>query len=194
MRLRNDLQNYGQTSILLHWLMAVFLIGLFILGEYMVDLDYYDPWYQKAPDLHRSTGVIVALMLIIRLAWRLSNPQPEPIGKPWEQRMAAWAHRLFYVLIAAISISGYLITTADGQAVHVFNWFEIPSTFYGFDNQEDIAGEVHQWLTYILIAMVVLHTLAALQHHFFHRDDSLRRIIDLRNNPTNPNNPTQSKE
>lgn len=193
MRLRNDLQGYGLVSVLLHWIMAVVIIGLFALGKYMVDLDYYHPWYQKAPDLHRGLGVIVAALFLFRLGWRLSNPHPEIVGKPWERRAAVWVHRLFYALIAAIVVSGYLITTADGQAVSVFGWFEIPATIYGFDNQEDIAGVVHEWLANGLIALAVLHSLAALKHHFIDRDPTLRRMLGLGGIPT-PFSPTNVTE
>ncbi|HHH35998.1 MAG TPA: cytochrome b [Gammaproteobacteria bacterium] len=177
MRLRNHPQGYGLVSVLLHWSMAALIIGLYALGKYMVDLDYYHPWYQKAPDLHRGLGVIVAALLIFRQGWRLSNPHPEILGRPWEQRVAVWVHRLFYLLIAATVISGYLITTADGHALPVFDWFEIPATLYGFDNQEDIAGVAHDWLANMLMGLALLHSLAALKHHFIDRDPTLRRML-----------------
>jgi len=189
MRLRNDLQGYGLVSVLLHWIMAVLVIGLFALGKYMVDLDYYHPWYQKAPDLHRSLGVITGLLLLFRFVWRWTNPQPEIFGRPWERQAALWVHRLFYALMAAIVVSGYLITTADGQAVSVFGWFEIPATIYGIDNQEDVAGVVHEWLANGLIALAVLHSLAALKHHFIDRDPTLRRMLGPAGIPT-PSSPT----
>ena len=148
-QLRNTQAKYGLIAMLLHWGMAILIIGLFALGTYMVDLDYYHPWYKQAPDLHRSFGVIVAGLMIYRLGWRLTNASPRALGEAWEHRIATWLHRLFYVLIAAIVVSGYLITTADGQPVSVFNWFKIPATLTGFDNQEDIAGEIHEWLTTI---------------------------------------------
>jgi len=175
--LRNTRASYGMVAVLLHWGLAVLIIGLFFLGEYMVDLDYYDPWYKKAPDMHRSFGVIVAGLMIYRSIWRAINPRPAEIGQAWERRTAIWVHRSFYLLIAAIVVSGYLITTADGQGVSVFGWFEIPAAFEGFENQEDIAGAVHEWLTHILIVLVVLHTLAALKHHFINRDSTLRRMF-----------------
>ncbi|PHS71519.1 MAG: cytochrome b [Methylophaga sp.] len=177
MQLANNLKSYGVISILLHWGMAVLIIGLFILGEYMVDLTYYDAWYIIAPDLHRSFGILVLLLLALRLAWRLNTIHPEGIGKKWEQYVAIVVHRLFYILILTIIISGYLITTADGQAISVFGWFDVPATVYGFENQEDVAGEVHEVLTYILITLVVLHSLAALKHHFINHDATLRRML-----------------
>ncbi len=177
MQLRNNSYRYGLLSILLHWSMAILIVPLFFLGKYMVDLDYYDPWYKDAPDLHRSFGIIVAIILILRLCWRLGNIRPAIIGKPWEQHIARWVHRFFYALIFAVVISGYLITTADGQAISLFNWFEIPASLQGFENQEDIAGEFHKWLTYILILLVGLHTLAALKHHFINHDSTLSRML-----------------
>jgi cytochrome b561 len=143
----------------------------------MMTLDYYDAWYQNAPNLHLGLGVLSAILLIIRFVWRLSNPQPKGIGKAWEQKAAIWAHRFFYLLIASIIISGYLITTAEGQAVYVFGWFEIPATLYGYANQESLAGEFHDWLSITLVALLVLHILATLKHHFIDRDATLRRIL-----------------
>lgn len=177
MKLRNGPRHYGLVSILLHWIMAALILGLFALGLYMVELGYYHPWYHKAPDLHRSLGILVALLLGPRWLWRLLNPQPGIEGEPWERRAALWVHRSFYLLIAATVAAGYLITTANGQGVPVFSLFEIPATLYGFDNQEDLAGVAHEWLAYLLIALVSLHTLAALKHHFVDRDSTLRRML-----------------
>jgi len=177
MQHRNTKERYGFIAMLLHWGLAILIVGMFVLGSYMVELDYYDPWYKKAPDLHRSIGVIVAGLMIYRLFWRLTNTHPRESGEAWERRLAIWMHRLFYVLIAAIVVSGYLITTADGQPVVVFQLFDIPAAFTGFDRQEDIAGEIHEWLTDILIVLVSLHALAALKHHFINRDSTLRRML-----------------
>ena len=176
-QLRNTKDRYGLVAMLLHWGMAILIVGLFALGTYMVELDYYDPWYKQAPDLHRSFGVIVAGLMIYRLGWRLANTRPSELGEAWESRIATWVHRLFYMLIAGIVVSGYLITTAEGQPVIVFGLFDIPATFTSFENMEDIAGEVHEWLTTTLIVLVSLHALAALKHHFINRDSTLRRMF-----------------
>lgn len=176
-RFCNDAHHYGIISILLHWSMALLILGLFFLGKYMVDLDYYHPWYQKAPDLHRSLGVVVATLLVLRWIWRQLNPRPAIIGSPLEQRLASNAHRLFYVLIALAAASGYLISTADGRGIEVFGLFQIPALFDGFDNQEDLAGKIHEALTLALVVLAAGHGLAALKHHFIDRDDTLRRML-----------------
>ncbi|PCJ32123.1 MAG: cytochrome B [Gammaproteobacteria bacterium] len=177
MQFKNNSKQYGIVAILFHWLMAVVIIGLFFLGDYMVDLTYYDSWYVSAPNWHRSIGAISFLLLALRFIWRLKNIHPAGLGQMWENRLASYVHSLFYLLLLIIMISGYLITTADGQAISVFNWFDIPATVYGFTNQEDIAGEIHYYLATGLILLVILHALAAFKHHFINRDATLRRML-----------------
>ncbi len=180
MKARNDDLRHGWVAIVLHWSMAASIIGLYFLGDYMTDLDYLDPWYRKAPDLHRSVGVIVAILLPLRWGWRLLNPRPAIIGRPWERHVAIWAHRLFYLLIAATLVAGYLISTADGRAITVFDAFDVPALFPGFENQADIAGEVHEILADLLMLLVGAHTLAALKHHFIDHDATLRHMLGFR--------------
>ena len=177
MTLNNNQQHYGLVAIILHWGMAVVIIGLYAVGFYMVDLTYYDELYQTLPDIHRSLGMIMLLFLLIRWVWRLSSVHPDISGKAWEKIAALWAHRIFYILILAALVSGYLISTADGQPISVFGWFDIPATIYGYDNQEDIAGEVHEILAHILMLLVAIHTTAALKHHFIERDPTLLSML-----------------
>lgn len=176
---RNTLNSYGWISIGLHWLVAIAVIGLFGLGLWMVGLTYYDPWYRRAPDLHKGVGVLLFFVMLARLAWHLGNPRPRFRGAPWEQRAARLAHGLLYLLLYALMVSGYLISTADGRAINVFGLFGIPATLTG-KNQEDIAGVVHEVLAYGVIALATLHAVAALKHHFIDRDNTLKRMLSTR--------------
>jgi cytochrome b561 len=177
---RNTRHHYGWISILLHWLVAVAVIGLFGLGIWMVDLGYYDPWYQRAPDIHKSIGILLFAVMLARLAWRRGNPRPQPLGKPWEQKSAELVHGLLYLLLLALMLSGYLISTADGRAIEVFGLFSVPATLSGLERQEDIAGAVHEYLAYTLMGLTALHALAALKHHFIDRDPTLKRMLGAR--------------
>lgn len=174
---RNTESAYGWVAIVLHWLMALLVVGLYLLGDYMVGLDYTHPWYRAAPDLHRGLGMVTGLLLVLRFAWRLANPRPRLLGRPWERRLGLAAHRLFYLLIGLVVVSGYLISTADGQPVSVFGWVRVPATLYGPENQEDVAGWFHAWFAHGLILLAALHTLAALTHHFLDRDATLVRML-----------------
>ena len=173
----NDTQGYGLVGIGLHWLMAVLIAIVYPIGTLIVDMDYTDPWYRSGPELHLGLGAVTGLLLCLRLGWRLANPPPEALGPAWERRIASWVHRAFYALIAATVVTGYLITTADGKALAVFGWIEIPATVHGYANQEDLAGVAHAWLADLLVGLVAVHGLAALKHHFIDHDPTLRRIL-----------------
>lgn len=177
--LKNTGNDYGLIAILLHWLVAIAIFGLFGMGLWMTGLDYYDPWYQRAPDLHKGIGVLLLIVIGLRLAWRLGNPVPraEATSSQMERRLARFAHGLLYLLPFAVMIAGYLISTADGRPIDVFGLFEIPATLSGLDEQEDVAGLVHEVLAFTLIGLIALHALAALKHHFIDRDRTLRRML-----------------
>jgi len=174
----NSPDRYGVVAIFLHWVMAAMIIGLFFLGEYMVDLNYTHRWYNGAPHLHESVGLLLFALLIFRTVWTAANPRPLPLPMPaWERFAAATVKKLFYLLLFGITISGYLIPTADGKGIELFNWFTVPATVAHLDHQEDIAGSVHHVLVDSTVILVILHALAALKHHFLDKDATLMRMI-----------------
>ena len=177
--LKNTTDQYGWIAKLFHWVVALSVFGLFAVGIWMVDLDYYNSWYTQAPFLHKSAGVLLAVIMLCRLIWRIINITPAPLTSHthWEVITARIAHGLFYSLIFLMVISGYLISTADDRPIDVFGWFEIPSLGSLIDNQADIAGLAHEWLAYLLIALASIHALAALKHHFIDKDTTLKRMI-----------------
>ncbi|MFO7602353.1 MAG: cytochrome b [Gammaproteobacteria bacterium] len=182
MRGANTTTNYGFIAIALHWLTALIVISLFTLGLWMVELTYYDDWYRQAPALHKSIGISLFILVVLRLLWRQFNPRPLPIGTTLEQRLAEGVHRLLYLLLFATMFAGYLISTADGRAIEVFGLFSVPATITGIDKQEDVAGWIHFWLAAGLIVISTGHALAAIKHHFINRDATLRRMLRLTTN------------
>ena len=174
---KNSAEGYGWISIAFHWLMALAIFGLFGLGLYMVELTYYDTWYRGSLDLHKGAGILLALAWCGRLAWRILNARPEELGnKVWEHKVAHLAHILLYLLMLALFVSGYLISTADGRAIEVFGWFEVPASLM-MDNQEDVAGVVHWGLAWSLMGLVALHAAAAVKHHVIDKDRTLVRML-----------------
>lgn len=168
---------YGYVAIVLHWLSALAVFGLFGLGLWMVDLTYYDPWYNRGPALHKSIGMLLLGVTLVRLAWRWVRPGPEPEGRLRERQAAVFVHRTMLALLVASMVAGYLISTAKGDGIAIFGWFEVPATVHGFEGQGDLAGWAHEWLAYALIALAALHTAAALKHHFIDRDRTLLRML-----------------
>ena len=168
MQLRNNQQKYGLIAILLHWLIALATFALFGLGLWMVELGYYDAWYTKAPRLHEGSGAFLFLFLLIRILLRWINSPPEPLSnhKSWEKTGSRLTHGLLNLLLVMITLSGYLIITAKGEPLIVFNLINIPASLSDISNQEDLAGEIHWLLAWILILLAGIHAIAALKHHF----------------------------
>lgn len=176
---RNTAERYGLVAKLLHWMVAIVVMGLFAVGVWMVELTYYDPWYKPAPFYHKSIGTLLAFVFLFRFLWRCLNviPKVQASHKLWEQLLSRFTHVALYILIFSIIASGYLISTADGRSIDVLGWFDVPAFRVAVENQEDIAGEFHQWLAYILMGLVLLHVLAAFKHHFIDHDETLRRML-----------------
>lgn len=177
----NTKSGYGLIAITLHWIMALLVLGLFGLGLYMVELTYYDSWYRGSMDLHKSIGISLVALLIFRFLWRALGTQPTPIsaGNRLISKIAHAAHLIIYFILVCIVISGYLISTADGRAIEVFEVLSVPAIDMSFDNQADIAGLIHYWAACCLIGLVTLHALGALKHHFIDKDKTLIRMIKV---------------
>lgn len=178
---RNTKQAWGWLTISIHWITALVVVGLFALGLWMVELTYYDSWYRTAPFIHKSIGVLLFLLTLFRILWKLFNVHPQPLDSHslLEKKLAAPVHGLIYLLLFAVMLSGYLISTADGRAVEVFNLFQVPATLHGLEQQEDIAGDVHLVLAISLMVLVSIHALAALKHHFVDKDLTLKRMLGI---------------
>ncbi len=179
MKVRNSETGYGLLTILMHWIFALTFLGLFGLGFYMVELGYYDPWYTKGPKLHEAVGLLLAVLFIFRSYWRLSgtNPEPEKGLHPLEALGAKAAHIALYLLPLIIFVSGYLISTADGRSISVFDWFSVPAILEPQKGREDTAGLVHMYVAYATMAVIALHAGGALKHHFLDKGETLRRMI-----------------
>jgi len=181
MNIRNSDSEWGGLSIAIHWVVVLAVFGLFGLGLYMVELDYYDSMYKTAPFVHKSIGVLLFLLMIFRIIWRFASAPPQALAthNKWEKTLAHWVHIALYGLLLTLMVSGYLISTADGRSVSVFDWFDVPSVISGIDNQEDIAGEVHEILAYVLMFAVFIHAMGALKHHFMDKDRTMLRMLGV---------------
>jgi len=176
-RLRNTSETYGWASIVLHWLTAAAVFALFGLGLWMRGLDYYHPWYHRAPDLHRSLGMATAALLALRLCWRMLDVNPEILGSRWERLAARTVHRLHYLLLSILVVTGYLIPTAKGRGFEIFSCIYVPSLLSLSPHRADLVGAVHRYAAWAVVILVTLHTAAALKHHFVDRDATLLRML-----------------
>lgn len=176
MLVRDTTDGYGIVSRLFHWLMAIAIFAMFALGLWMVRLDYYSPYYNSAPHIHESVGMILLFALLVRWAWRASNPKPSDDElSALERKASNTVHWGFYVLLLALFVSGYLISTPDGDPISVFGWFDIPALIK-MPGLETPAGNAHRILAYVTIALAVVHSLAALKHHFVDKSAVMTRM------------------
>ncbi len=174
---RNTFNSYGWVARAFHWLVALGVIGMFALGLWMRGLDYYDPWYQPAPDLHISIGFVLLGFMVCRLLWKSINPKPVHIGtNAIENTLASMAHFGLYALLLALMISGYLYATAEGRPTDIFGVVQIPA-LPGVKSLKGTIGWVHEYLAYAVIGLASLHALAALKHHFVDKDETLSRMV-----------------
>ncbi|PCK09532.1 MAG: cytochrome B [Alteromonadaceae bacterium] len=183
MPINNRPTHWGWLAVLMHWSTALCVFGLFTLGLWMTGLDYYSPWYKQGPWIHKSIGVLLLLLTLLRLFMRLSLKAPLPLEshKSGERMAAKATHMLLYALILIIIMSGYLISTADGRSIEVFSWFSVPATItitgIQGEAQEELAGSLHWYSACILMGLVGLHILGALKHHIVDKDTTLLRML-----------------
>jgi len=159
--------------------MAVVIFGMFGLGLWMVELNYYDSWYHDAPYLHKGVGMLLLFTLIFRLAWRLINIRPDLMGETWEQFIALLVHRSHYLLLFGITITGYLIPTAESVGIDVFDLFTVPASFSFSKEEADLIGLIHLYIAWAVIALAAAHAGAALKHHFIDKDITLLRMLGI---------------
>lgn len=171
-------QRYTHTAILLHWLAAFGLAGTFALGFYMEGLPF-SPNKLKLIAWHKWAGMTLLVLAVVRLAWRLTHPVPTlPLDMGRLSRMAAHAgHWLLYLLMIIIPVSGWLASSAHGVPVVWFGVWQLPDLVAKNQGVAETLQDAHMILNYSLLALVVGHVGAALQHHFIKKDTVLMRML-----------------
>ena len=171
---------YTATARGLHWLMALGMIGLFGVGLYMKGLPL-SPQKLQLYSWHKWAGVTLFLLFVLRFAWRLSHRPPEAVPMPAWQRLAAeGVHVLLYLLMFAIPLSGWLLSSAKGFQTVWFGVLPLPDLLGKDKALGDLLQTVHMGLNFTLVAVLLAHVGAALKHHFIDKDDVLTRMLARR--------------
>lgn len=161
----------------IHWLMAALIVVQGVVGWVGHEMAR-SPAKVDVMTAHKSLGITLLLLVILRLLWRLSHPAP-PLPaqtKRWEIRAAWLSHAALYLLMFALPLSGWL--TASTSIVPWKLWWVMPWPAIAAPDPglHEFAGEVHETLVKLLIAVLIVHIAAALRHHFLKRDDVLLRM------------------
>ena len=179
MTLKNTNARWGPVSQALHWLIVLMILGLAIAGLTMGELPK-TPKYFWVYTAHKSMGLTVLALVLVRIGWRLYAGAPKPVaGTPtWQEHIATVTHWMLYALILAMPLSGWLYDSASG--LRPFRWFglfDVPKLTAPNDALRDASHAAHEWLFWVLVALVALHAAAAFYHHVFLRDATLTRML-----------------
>src|SRR3984957_5066137 len=169
---------YSGVAQSFHWIIAALIVTQFILGWTAVDLP--SGMHKLALfGRHKSVGMAVLLLAILRLLWRFKHPPPDlpPAMTPVERVLARATHIAFYVLLFAMPITGWLMSSAKNYSVSWFSLFTWPNLIGKNEAAFDFLRSTHDALSGVLFGIAVLHILAALKHHFWNKDDVLSRML-----------------
>ena len=175
-------QRYTRTAIALHWLVALLIFVTFPLGVYMHDLPL-SPNKLQLYSWHKWIGITIITLAVLRLLWRVSHTPPllpEAIPR-WQRRASHGVHFFLYILILAIPLSGWLMSSAKGFQTVWFGVLPLPDLVSKDKALGDLLTTVHQSLNFTLLSLVAMHVAAALKHHFMQRDTILSRMLPFIN-------------
>lgn len=179
MAIKNTESTYGSVAKLLHWIIALFIIAILAIGSLMGSIEnnkIADVLYS----IHKSMGLTVLALMLIRVLWRFINPQPS-IGNhipKWQRGAAKASHFLLYALFVAMPINGWIMSTAAGHIPNYFWLFQLPAP--GISHNKPFAhlnGDIHYILAWTVFAFIMLHIAAAIKHHVINKDNVLMRMM-----------------
>lgn len=177
MQLANTKLGYGWGAILLHWLAAVAIVAMFLIGEQFEDLPR-GPEKSALMGLHIGLGVLVAPLLLARVAARFVQVKPEPLP---QHRLLTLLSTVVHVglamAIVVLVVSGPLTVFSAGRALNVFGWFQIPSPMVRNQELHEIAETVHVVAVKVMFALVIAHVLGVVKHLVVDRDKTLLRML-----------------
>lgn len=176
MPLRSDERRWGAVAKFLHWIMAIGILGVGVVGLVM---DGMQTSMAKITvfALHKSIGLTLLALFLLRLLWRWIDRAPRELPAPrWQQWAARTVHGVLYVLIAALPLSGWLFNSLHGYPLQWFKLFNLPPLTGKNMQLAPLAQDVHEYLFWLLLLVLVAHVGAALKHHLIDRDDVLRRM------------------
>lgn len=181
MTIKNTELRWGAISQLLHWAIVLLIAAIAILGLTMTDMANGPPKI-KIYALHKSLGLTLLSLVVLRLLWRFYAGAPKPVpGTPhWQERVATLTHWALYLLMFAMPITGWLFNSSSGYPLQYFGLFNLPKIAAVNPGLADLTESLHENGFWLLLLLVLAHAGAAFYHHLFQNDDTLRRMLPMR--------------
>lgn len=190
MQILNTTMRWGAVSKAFHWIIVVLILVQFTLGRIAHELPPFSPDKFNVLKYHKSIGLTILALVVLRLIWRVLNPAVPLLPttlKPYERVLAKFTHAALYVVLFAQPISGWLLTSASNFPIRWFGLFRVPDLIGPNKELAHELEDLHETLAWTLALLAVLHIAAALKHHFWLKDDVLTRMtpfMDSRPRPT----------
>ena len=181
MAIRNTDTTYGSIAKAFHWGMFLILLALIIIGSYMSDLPADTPaqvtYKLGIYAYHKSFGILILVLVILRLGWRMINPVPKmPDTMSRLEALSAHAmHILLYIIMLVQPLFGWIMSSYAGRPVAFFG-MELPALADKDKAMHHFFEEAHEVTAILLVAAFALHVAAALFHHFIRKDDVMLRM------------------
>lgn len=187
MAFRNSTARWGWIAQALHWLTALLVIGTATVGLLMDELPN-SPWKIEVYGLHKSFGLTILAIVVLRLLWRLIDPRPAlPSDMPaWQKGLSSLVHGLLYAALLAMPLTGWLYNSAANFPLRWFGIVRVPALWPADRDVREIAGDAHELIFYVIAALFLVHVAGALKHHFIDRDATLSRMLPGLRSPAPP--------
>ena len=168
---------YGTAAKLFHWSTVMLLVVQYLIGWLMPDIHR-----GMAPgtimNVHISFGICILTLIVIRYAWRLGNPVAAPLGLPaWQAASSEAVHLLLYALVLVTTVTGWIFASMRGWTITVFGIVPLPGLVAENSEMGRAIGRLHGAITWVLLAVIAAHVLAALMHRFVYRDTIMQRML-----------------
>lgn len=180
MALRNSSQRYGTVAQILHWLVVALVTAQVVLAAIADELPR---GVEKLAVMsrHKSVGITLLALVMIRIVWRLlDRPPPLPPMPRWQRIAAHASHRGMYALLIAMPLTGWMMSSSANRPVSWFGLVQIPDLVAPSESVNHLMHELHEGMAVVLLALVALHVAAALKHQFWDRDGLLWRMLPFR--------------
>lgn len=181
MPIKNTHYTFGSITKLFHWALVILLLiqyvsvlwVLYMLPEHSPEAGFY------IGKIHKPFGMLTLGIAVLAILWQFFNVHPTfpPMMSILEKRTARIVHTLLYLCLVIMPVTGLIFTTAGGRPPNFFGLYQVPQFIEPNKEVSDIVFGIHETTGYFLIALIALHTLAALKHHYINRDPVLKRML-----------------
>lgn len=175
--MRNTKEKYGKVAIIIHWVMALMIITLVVIGFSLDSID--KPLKFTIMGLHKATGTLVLVLGLFRWYWMISNDSPAPVDGMSKADIGI-SHATKWILMLALiamPMSGIFMSMLAGHGINIYGLFEISPLFEKNIDNAKLFGLMHEIGAYVISVIIGLHILAALKHHFINKDNVLKRML-----------------